>query len=86
MSDSESRDSFYDDDSYDDIGSERLSEIYDRDSESSVERMGPPPSVPPSEMKLRKEDFKKPNLLHCVSKCILPWAVDMRVLNTENGK
>jgi hypothetical protein len=55
MSDSESRDSFYDDDSYDDIGSERLSEIYDRDSESSVERMGPPPSVPPSEMKLRKE-------------------------------
>ena len=50
MSDSERRDSFYDSDedfSYDDIGSERLSEIYDRDSESMA------PSVP--QMKLRKE-------------------------------
>ena len=61
MSDSESdkrRDSLYDEDvSYDDIGSERLSEIYDRDSESteSVGRMGPPLSVPPQEMKLRRE-------------------------------
>ena len=61
MSDSESdtskrRESFYDGDedvSYDDIGSERLSEVYDRDSES--EPMGPPPSVPPQEMKLRRE-------------------------------
>lgn len=47
---SERRDSFYDSDediSYDDIGSERLSEIYDRDSESMD------PSVP--QMKLRKE-------------------------------
>ena len=61
MSDSESdkrRDSLYDEDvSYDDIGSERLSEIYDRDSESteSVGRMGPPKSIPPEEMKLRRE-------------------------------
>jgi len=58
MSDSERRDSFYDGDedvSYDDIGSERLSEIYDRDSESSVSEMPPPPPVPPQEMKLRKE-------------------------------
>lgn len=63
MSGSESdkrRDSFYDGDedvSYDDIGSERLSEIYDRDSESteSVGRMGPPKSIPPEEMKLRRE-------------------------------
>ena len=62
MSDSESdtskrRESFYDGDedvSYDDIGSERYSEVYDRDSESA-ERMGPPPSVPPQEMKLRRE-------------------------------
>ena len=61
MSDSESdkrRDSLYDEDvSYDDIGSERLSEIYDRDSESteSVGRMGPPKSIPPEELKLRRE-------------------------------
>ena len=58
MSDSdERRESFYDGDedvSYDDIGSERLSEVYDRNSEST-EHMGPPPSVPPQEMKLRKE-------------------------------
>jgi len=50
MSDSEidRRDSLYDEDvSYDDIGSERLSEIYDRDSESSVSEMAPPPPVPP---------------------------------------
>ena len=64
MSDSERRDSFYDGDedvSYDDIGSERLSEIYDseRDSEDTLrtnESMGPPKSIPPEEMKLRKEN------------------------------
>jgi hypothetical protein len=57
MSDSESderRDSFYDGDediSYDDIGSERLSEIYDRNSESTEHSMGPVSQ----EMKLSKE-------------------------------
>ena len=56
MSDSERRDSFYDGDedvSYDDIGSERLGEIYD--SESSGDEMAPPPAVPPQEMKLSRE-------------------------------
>ena len=59
MSDSERRDSFYDGDedvSYDGIGSERLSEIYDRDSESSVSEMAPPPPVPAQEMQLRKDN------------------------------
>ena len=58
MSDSERRDSYYDDEdvSYDDNGSERLSEIYDRDSESSVSEMAPPPPVPAQEMQLRKDN------------------------------